>query len=256
MTSLQESVVKAMDGTNASLFPYLPYILQDLWEIGTDPATVAELVEQHIGKHKSFKVLDLGCGKGAVSVYLARHFPCHCLGVDALEEFIKFARLKAAEYQVADRCSFVTGDMRNMIPLFHGFDLIVLGAIGPVLGNYTQTLSQLLPCLSEQGMFVVDDGYIPDHTDFSHATAIKYSDMLHQIDQAGMQIVTQIPFDSLKVKESDDFIMNHLTQRCRELMELYPHQWKLFEDYIADQERESQINAEKLVCTTMLIGRK
>lgn len=32
--TIEESVVQAMDGTDAELFPFLPYILQDLWEIG------------------------------------------------------------------------------------------------------------------------------------------------------------------------------------------------------------------------------
>jgi len=29
--SIEESVVTAMDGTSDELFPFLPYILQDLW---------------------------------------------------------------------------------------------------------------------------------------------------------------------------------------------------------------------------------
>ena len=34
MRSLEESVVTAMDGTNKKLFPFLPYIFQDIWEMG------------------------------------------------------------------------------------------------------------------------------------------------------------------------------------------------------------------------------
>jgi hypothetical protein len=36
MKSLEESVKAAMDVTDKELLPYLPYILQDFWEMGSD----------------------------------------------------------------------------------------------------------------------------------------------------------------------------------------------------------------------------
>ena len=66
MKSLEESVVIAMDGSDPELFPFLPYIMQDLWEIGSDPETIIRLIRKHADKPAGMKVLDLGCGKGAV----------------------------------------------------------------------------------------------------------------------------------------------------------------------------------------------
>ena len=83
MITLEESVAQAMDGSGTGIVPFLPYILQDAWEIGTDAGVVAELVRRHRGSEARLQVLDLGCGKGAVSVRLARELGCRCLGIDA-----------------------------------------------------------------------------------------------------------------------------------------------------------------------------
>ena len=88
MKSVEESVVAAMDGTDKELFPYLPYILQDLWEIGADPEIITRLIERHSINPGSLKILDLGCGKGVISIKAAKRFGCTCYGIDAIPEFI------------------------------------------------------------------------------------------------------------------------------------------------------------------------
>lgn len=49
-------------------------------------------------------MLDLGCGKGAVSIKVALELRCRCLGIDALSEFIDEARRRAQEYHVTSMC--------------------------------------------------------------------------------------------------------------------------------------------------------
>ncbi len=81
---LAESIARAMDGSDRRIVPFLPYILQDAWEIGTDPEIVSDLVRRHTRDHSRLRVADLGCGKGAVSVRLAGTLGCRCLGIDGL----------------------------------------------------------------------------------------------------------------------------------------------------------------------------
>ena len=82
MRSLEESVVTAMDGTDKKLFPFLPYIFQDIWEIGADPNVIISLIRKELDNFPNPKVLDLGCGKGAVSIKIAQQLNCMCLGLD------------------------------------------------------------------------------------------------------------------------------------------------------------------------------
>ena len=135
MKSLQESVVTAMDGSDVELFPFLPYILQDLWEIGTSPQVIMDLVRKHAENHSNLRVLDLGCGKGAVSIKLAKEFNCQCHGIDAVKEFIGEANEKAGEFGVDHLCQFAVADLRETIKALSRFDIIILGSIGPVFGE-------------------------------------------------------------------------------------------------------------------------
>lgn len=92
--ALEESVIRAMDGSNSELFSYLPYILQDIWEIGTDPATVIGFMQKFFKSFQNLKVLDLGSGKGSVAIRVAAELKCHCHGIDALPEFVAFSNQK------------------------------------------------------------------------------------------------------------------------------------------------------------------
>jgi hypothetical protein len=41
---LEESVMTSMDGVNIDIVKYLPYILQDFWEIGTSQEKIISMV--------------------------------------------------------------------------------------------------------------------------------------------------------------------------------------------------------------------
>ena len=143
MKPIEESVVIAMDGSDQKLFPYLPYILQDLWEIGADPEIIIGLIKKYFDNYTDLKILDLGCGKGAVSIKISKTLGCKCYGIDAVPEFIKYAQYKADEFQVSHLCKFEPGDIRKKIEKLTDYDIIILGAIGPVFGDYYKTLSTL-----------------------------------------------------------------------------------------------------------------
>ena len=255
MKSLEESVVTAMDGTDKELFPYLPYILQDIWEIGADPEIIIRLIERHFINHDRLKILDLGCGKGAVSIKVAKKFGCSCYGIDAIPEFISDARKKAVEYNVEHLCRFEVGDIREKVKVLSSFDIIILGAIGPVFGDYYTTLTTLSGCLNETGVFIIDDGYIENNSNFTHPSIQKQETIIQQIHSAGMQLIEEVIIGKDDIKDSDDYIFDNLGKRCFELIERYPEKKNLFLDYIEKQEEENDVLENKVICSTMVIKR-
>ncbi|HNT04445.1 MAG TPA: class I SAM-dependent methyltransferase, partial [Bacillota bacterium] len=82
MGEVEEKLAKSLTGETTELIPYLPYLLQDLWELGSDPKEIIKLIRKNIRKVKDLKILDLACGKGAVSVKLAKELGCHVQGID------------------------------------------------------------------------------------------------------------------------------------------------------------------------------
>ena len=256
MKSIEESVVIAMDGSDKELFPFLPYILQDIWEIGADPDAIIKLIKKYCNNITELKVLDLGCGKGAVSVKVSQKLGCTCYGIDAIPEFVEFAQQKATEHKVNHLCNFELGDIREKVKELSGFDVVILGAIGPVFGNYFSTLSTLTKCINENGIFIIDDAYINDNSDFSHPLMFKKSDILQQIEKTGMELVENDIMDRDDIVDSDDFIFDNLKKRCQELIEKYPNKQKLFLDYIRKQEIENDVLENKVIGTTLVIKKK
>lgn len=256
MKSIEESVVIAMNGSDKELFPFLSYILQDIWEIGADPDAVIKLIRKYCSNITELKILDLGCGKGAVSVKVSQALGCTCYGIDAIPEFIEFAKHKATEYKVNHWCLFETGDIREKVNDLSGYDVVILGAIGPVFGDYFSTLSTLVKCINENGIFIIDDAYINDNSDFSHPLMFKKSDIWQQIEKAGMELVENDIMDRDDIIGSDDFIFDNLKKRCQELIEKYPDKQNLFLDYIRKQEIENDVLENKVIGTTLVIKKK
>jgi len=253
MKSLEESVTIAMDGTDPELFPYLPYILQDLWEIGAVAETIITAIKRHFEGFADLKILDLGCGKGAVSIKLAKEFNCQCYGIDAILEFIDFAREKAKEWDVHHLCNFEYYDIRTKIDELENFDVIILGSIGWVFGNYQQTMSILKKHLTEEGVVILDDGYLPDDSTFKHDQVIEKLQLTEQIENAGMVLIDEIINENEIMISSDVHIFEKVSQRCLELMEKYPDKKSLFEDYIKQQEVENKVLEEEVICSTMVL---
>jgi SAM-dependent methyltransferase len=253
--TLEESVARAMDGSDGRIVPFLPYIFQDAWELGAVPGMVIDLVRRHARDRAGLSVLDLGCGKGAVSVKLAAAFGCRCLGIDAIPEFVAFADAKAAEAGVAHLCRFEVADIRERIEGLGRFDIIVLGAIGPVFGDYRETLGVLAPHLAENGLVVVDDGYLPDDSPQTHPQVLKRADLLRQIAAAGMRVIEEVPVPGEELKRLNETLYRGLERRCAELAGTHPELKDVFEDYVRRQMEENAFLEGDVVCVVLAIGR-
>jgi protein-L-isoaspartate O-methyltransferase len=256
MKTIEESVVTAMDGSDTELFPFLPYILQDLWEIGADPEAIIKLIGKHFEKYDNLKVLDLGCGKGVISIKVAKSLGCRCYGIDAIPEFIDYAQKKAIEYKVEHLCTFEPGDIREKVNTLSAYDIIILGAIGAVFGDYYATLTTLSGCLDRNGIFIIDDGYIEKGSDHIHPVIQKQETIMRQIDSAGMQLIENDIMDQDDIKDSNNYIFGKLKKRCNELTDKYPDKKELFSDYIRKQEEENDVLENKVICSTLVITRK
>ncbi|MDX9701605.1 MAG: class I SAM-dependent methyltransferase [Candidatus Auribacterota bacterium] len=255
MKSLEEIVVEVMDGSDAGLYPFLPYIMQDLWGLGTSPETIVSIIKKHTANYSNLRILDLGCGKGAVSITLAKEFNCRCLGIDAIADFIAFANDKAEKYGVSKLCKFEIGDIREKVKKLQNFDVVILGSIGPILGNYFTTLTTLAQIITNNGIIVIDDGYIEDASSFQHPLIEKKSAVLEQINKADMRLIDEVITGKNEITRMDDQMFAFIKERCLELTAKYPEKQKMFLDYITKQEEESDVLENKIICSAMVISK-
>lgn len=253
MKTIEESIATAMDWSqDIGIVPFLPYILQDFWEIGTPPEIVINLIQKHAENYSKCKVLDLGCGKGAVLVKLAARLKCSCYGIDGISEFIEASKVKAQEYGVATLCRFEVGDIRVKIGELDKFDVIILGAIGQVFGNYYNTLATLQKYLTEKGIIIVNDAYIDDSRDFQHPEVLYHREILKQSEQARMALIDE--YVSKPTNSAEEF--ENLEKRCKELMKKHPEKTSLFENYIQTQAEEYAMLENEIIGSIMVFKRK
>jgi len=135
----QQSVANSLEAEK-NLLPYMPYLLQDLWALGSSVNQILDLIGTLPLSSDSPKVLDLGCGKVAVSIRIASKFRFDVVGVDAMSEFLKNAGRKSSEYQVFDLCCFIETDILTYVTNEHNFDIVILAALGGIFGNNKKQL--------------------------------------------------------------------------------------------------------------------
>ncbi len=252
MKDIKQKVTESLDGFNPDIFPYLPFILQDLWEMGADPATVTGLMERNIQK-TGLKVLDIGCGKGAISVRIAEKFDCIVYGIDFMKEFIEDAKAYAKKYGVESKCIFRQGDANELIHEYQNLDLAILGAVGPVLGDLYQTLERIKPLLNSPGFVVLDDAYLPDDSKSEYKRCPHKTDFFDQIILAGFSVAEEVIFsrDGMEDDEMEMFIK--MKNRVSELIAKEPEKKELFNNYLKSQEYEFQMLATELETGTWLL---
>ncbi|MCL2313041.1 MAG: class I SAM-dependent methyltransferase [Firmicutes bacterium] len=255
MKTLEESIATAMDSQDVAIVPFLPYILQDFWEIGTPSDTVINLVQKHCKNHSTLNVLDLGCGKGAVSVKLAATLKCNCYGIDGIPEFIKTSKEKTREYGVDKLCRFEIGDIREKINTLDKFDVIILGAIGQVFGDYYATLITLSQHLTTEGIIIINDAYIEDSSTFQHLAILHCQELLRQIELAEMELIDEFTSEYSEFYDSAKE-MENIIIRCEELKIKYPEKYSLFENYIQKQIDEYGVLENDVIGSIMVCKRK
>jgi cyclopropane fatty-acyl-phospholipid synthase-like methyltransferase len=254
MKDVTTSIVESLDGQDEQIFPHLPYLLQDLWEIGASPAHLIQMIKKNKLSTRVTKALDLGCGKGAVSIQLAKEFNLNVHGIDAMPAFIKDAKRWALKYDVKDLCQFELADIRLKVASLNGYDLIILGSIGPILGTVEESLTTLRPCLSTPGFILFDDAYRMQNESSSPHDYPTRIESLQQIDAAGYEILDELIYPPGFMRESNQEIFHAIQKRALELEEKFPQHKQLFRDYVTAQDIENNALENELVCVTWLLN--
>lgn len=254
MDDLKQSIIRSLDGTDDALYEHLPYLLQDLWEIGSSPDVIIDLIKNNgINKGQDLKVLDLGCGKGAVSVRLAKEFGVKIHGIDGMPLFVTEAEKWARKYKVSELCRFEIADIRIRLDTLKDYDLIILGSIGSVLGNIEATLRKVKESISPEGFVILDEGY---RLEESLEDLDNYPDRLQaydQIEKAGFEVMEEQLVERDFIRHMNQQIIGFIQERVEELKIQFPDQKHLFEKYLEAQKIESDILENYIQCVTWLL---
>ncbi len=180
----KESIAQSLE-IEQELLPFIPALLDDLWALGSMPELIIKMLK-NVKLDKTLNTgLDLGCGKGAVCINLAKEFDLSMTGVDAFNPFLEDARQKALEYGVAELCHFQQADIREYVQQTHNFDLVIYASLGLVLGGFSDIVGTLREQIRPGGYMIIDDGYLKgnqvlDRSGYEHYRSHKETIILLQ----------------------------------------------------------------------------
>ena len=241
---VEEKLAGSLTAETTDIIPFLPYLLQDFWELGSDPMAMAELLEKHITVSTTTNVLDLACGKGAVSVAVAKKLRVKVKGYDIIPEFIDFAVQKAHEHDVVDLCDFKVGDINEVVQTAKDYDAVILGGVGDVLGKPFETLRKLKQTIKTGGYILIDECYLKDggkqedvgYNNYEYLTEKQWNALFTESDLELLETVSAFEIESENM--DSDSGMTAITKRANELIEKHPAQKAMFEGYIRSQQSE------------------
>lgn len=249
MKTLDESVALSMDCEDLRLLPFLPYILHDFSEMGSRATWLAKIIKE-LRPSGKMKVLDLGCGKGLVSLAVAREPESECLGIDAVGDFIDCADRRRRE-ENRGNCRFMVGDVRDLSFLDDAFDFIILGSIGPIFESYSTALASFRRLLKAGGRIILDEGYTEEG--WVHPVTLGKRALFDQIDQAGFLVEKEYLGDEICPANEYEGEFDKISQRCQELIAIHPDKADLFSRYIAKQAAEYDSLENEITCSTMVL---
>lgn len=252
---IEKKLAGSLTAETTELLPYLPYLLQDIWELGSSPRDIIDLIRENISISNKTKIIDLGCGKGAVSISLCKQLGVHVKGIDLLTEFIEVARSKSEQYEVKHLCQFEIQDINESVKTESGYDIAILGAVGDVLGEPAETLNKLKGVIRKNGYILLDEGYLTGNQD-----DVKYQNYEYLTLPQWERLFKDLDLEIIATRESvssdDDVNDNNnkmIRKRADELVGKYPKKSDILYGYVKSQEAESEDLEDNIIGVTWLL---
>ena len=251
MDDSKQEFLNSLDLIDQEVEAYIPVILEDLWELGSMPEYIIQLIKENVNPLNIHKITDFGCGKGAVLIKLALEFAFDGVGVDIVPEFIASAQKYAVENHVSNRIKFKIGDLKDIISNTQDNDLVIYGYDSGILGSVKASLLQLKKCISEQGWIILEVAYTPDAKDQLEGLPSE-RELYRQIEESGLQMMGKILWDQREIRKVNHR-NNHLIQsKIKELTAVHPDKAQLFQRYMDNQLEECRQIENDMICSTWL----
>lgn len=177
-----------------ALLRYMPELLADLEELGSDTEAIVSVL-RCLSPTKATTVVDLGCGKGAVAVGVAKELNLKVVGIDLFKPFIEHCKVMAASRGVSGLCRFIHGNIVKQAAKLGPFDVAIFASLGDVLGPLNQAIALVRQYVKPGGYVVISDGFIKDGRSSDFPGFEQYADhdsMLARLTACGDTLVGEI----------------------------------------------------------------
>jgi len=147
--SLSVSVASSVDAP-VRLIPVFAELFAGLEALGSRPGEIVRALRQ-AGIERASRVIDMGCGKGAVALAAATKLGCRVQGIDACRAFIDEARRTARARELTGLCRFRCADLRSLRS--GRYDAALMIGVLP----FAQAIHVLRPLVRRGGVYLIED---------------------------------------------------------------------------------------------------
>jgi len=131
-------------------------------------------------------VLDVGCGTGGNSCYLAEKYGCRVVGIDIAEQMIRYAQKRAEDLRLTDHVSFQVGDAYDLELPEGGFDAVLTVFTSQFL-EPSRAFPEFHRVLRQGGYLGINEMYRADHVPLEAVERVDYGEQV-------FRELTDLPF--------------------------------------------------------------
>lgn len=230
-------------GVDPELVPLLPGLLEGIDALGGWPDEVVAGLAESAELPQRAAVVDLGCGKGGISIAIAKDLGHEVKGVDVFEPFARAATEAARAASVGHLCTFEVGRIEEIIEGSDLFDVAVFSAVGAgMFGDYAGCIGALRRCVRPAGYLVLCDGFLTDPVPPATLSGYEYyephAETLRQLTAHGDSLVRETLVPRQKIARQTMIEMEILRRNARRIAETEPRHGALIDAFLAGQEGE------------------
>lgn len=104
-------------------------------------------------------VLNVGCGIGAGSTYVARKYGCRVVGVDIAQKMVGWSRQRAYEEGVAERCTFEAADVLDLPFEPYSFDVVFAESVLIFVEDKARAISECVRVTKPDGYVGLNEAF-------------------------------------------------------------------------------------------------
>lgn len=161
--------------------------------------SLTEKLGKEINLDKENKVLDVGCGVGTSSIFLAKKFGCKITGIDLSQKNIKVANAVALEQGFESLTNFIVGDAEKFNLSDNTFDSVICECSLCLFPDKEAAAKEMFRVLRKEGHLGISDvvirGELPEEMQNALFKFICVLDAKSESEYT--QILEKVGFDNI-----------------------------------------------------------